>query len=247
MSILRRPASRTGGPPVRGFGLIAVGLVLVAGMPGRPVAHVLRDVPDYRYSPAQTEAVDDRDMIIRVHLACLWEVTAGALAQQRANSPAVKAGGTTIHDDDTQLDREARGIASQLDLVLPDQPNDQQQGWLNQLSGNSGNNFDTLFASLLRQAQGSIFTNIAAVRASTEDGAVRQFSDNAVTVFMKHMRLLEGTNLVDYAALAPAPHPALTRVPFSKRPFPDVLFVWLVVAVALLGGALSATRIIRPQ
>ena len=260
MRILRRLVRRPGGPPgrvpgrpiparppIRSVGLIAVGLVVMAGLPGRPVVHVQRDAPGYRYSPAQTEAADDRDMIIRVHLACLWEVPAGALAQQRATSPAVKAGGTTIHDDDMLLDREARGLAAQLDLVLPEQPNDQQQGWLNQLSGKSGNNFDTSFASLLRQAEGSVFTGIAAVRSSTEDGAVRQFSDNAVTVFMKHMRLLEGTNLVDYAALAPAPLAAPTRVPFSQRPFPDVLFVWVVVAVAVLGAGVSATRIARPH
>ncbi len=234
-------------PPLRGVGLIALTAVLANGVPAMPADGVARAVPTYLRSPAQVEAAADRDMIVRIHLACLWEITAAAFAQQRAGSAAVQTLATTIHDENIQLDQETQTVATQLGIALPGQPNDQQQGWLNQLSTVSGNAFDMLFVSLLRQAHGAIFPIIAGVRAGTENAMVRQLADDAVTMTMNHMRLLEGSNLVDYSSLTPAPRPALDRVPFSQRPLPDVLFVWLVIAVGVLSGGISVTRIIRPQ
>lgn len=234
-------------PAVREVGLIVLSVVLMGGAPAMPLPGAGRAAPVYFRSPAQVEAAADRDMIVRIHLTGLWEVTAGALAQQHAGNNAIQTLAATIHDDQIQLDREAQTVATQLGIALPGQPNDQQQSWLNQLSNTYGNAFDTLFVSLLRQAQGAIFTTIAAVRAGTENDMVRQLAEDAVTVVMNHMRLLENTNLVNYSSLTPAPHPALDRVPFSQRPLPDVLFVWAAITVALVAGAVSITRIVRPQ
>lgn len=227
----------------RGVGLLAVSVLLV-GVPAMPSGGADRGVPR---SPAQVEAAADRDMVIRIHLACRWQIPAGALAGQRAENPAVKTVGTTIHDDDVALDQESQTVSAQLGIALPNQPNDQQVDWLDQLSNANANDFDPLFVSLLRQADGSMLSVLAAVRAGTGNDAVRQLAEDAVTGTMKHMTLLEGTNLVNYSSLPPAPHPALDRVPFSQRPLPDVLFVWIVIAVAVLGGGVSIARIIRPQ
>jgi putative membrane protein len=244
---LLRPR-RVGRPRLYGLGVVVGSLLFVATPQWLPALDGHHELPGHqRYSPADTEAAADRDMVIRVHLACLWEIPAGALAEERGSTPIVQSVGTQIHDDHVALDEADRAVATQLGITLPDHPSNQQQDWLNQLNGEHGLDFDNSFAWLLRQAHGLIFPVIAGVRAETTNPVVRQFAETGVNIVMKHMRLLESTNLVDYSSLTPAPHPALNRVPFSQRPALDVLFVWIVVAVALLGGALSVIRIVRPR
>jgi len=186
-------------------------------------------------------------MIIRVRLACLWEIPAGQLAQERAGRPIVKEVGAQLRDDHIELDRQVRSVAAELGVALPDQPNAQQREWLAELSSKSGEEFDKAFTWLLRAAHGAVFTTIAAVRSSTTNDAVRQFAETGINIVMKHMRLLESTDMVDYSSLTPPPHPPLPRVAFSQRPLPDELFVWIVLAVAVLAGIIATARIIRPR
>ncbi|MGJ6963313.1 DUF4142 domain-containing protein [Streptosporangium sp. G11] len=151
----------------------------------------------------------DRDLLVKVRLAGLWEIPSGQQAQQKAASKRVKEVGMHLMTDHLKLDEEVRALAAKLNVPLPDQPNADQQGWMAQLAAvKPGAEYDLLFAQLLRAAHGKVFGVVAGVRSGTRNDLVRTFAQRAVEVVMKHMTLLESTGLVDYSDLPEPPMPS---------------------------------------
>jgi predicted outer membrane protein len=157
-----------------------------------------------RFGPLQAS---DRDLVVKVRLAGLWEIPAGQWAQQRAGSNRVKEVGRHLVEDHTKLDKEVRALAEKLGVALPNEPNDDQKEWLNQMSQVTGEQFDVAFADLLRAAHGKVFTTIAQVRAGTKNDEIRAFAQKANAVVLRHMTLLESTGKVNYTDLPDAPNP----------------------------------------
>lgn len=165
----------------------------------------------------------DRDFLIRVRQAGLWEMPTGEWAQTRGESRRVREVGAIIMQDHQKLDQATREVAARLGVPLPDQPNADQQRWMAQLSAESGADFDRDFANLLRAAHGKVFAIVADVRAGTRNDEIRKFAQQAVVVVQKHMTLLESTGLVDYAQLPEPPSPspvppAATAVDSRRQP-----------------------------
>src|ERR1700761_5796101 len=72
----------------------------------------------------------DKDFVIRVRLAGLWEIPASQMAQTKSDDPAIVAIGKAIAAQHVILDKMERDVAKQLNIALPAQPNGDQQGWL---------------------------------------------------------------------------------------------------------------------
>lgn len=143
----------------------------------------------------------DRDLVIKVRLAGLWEAPTGQQAQQRAASPRVKQIGGMISTEHLKLDEDVRQVADQLGIVLPSKPNADQELWMRELSGMSGEAYDRHFVYRLRAAHGKVFGLIATVRANTANSLVRDFSISANAAVLRHMSYLESTGLVDYSQI----------------------------------------------
>ncbi|WP_345557335.1 DUF4142 domain-containing protein [Nonomuraea rosea] len=150
----------------------------------------------------------DRDLLIKVRQAGLWEMPVGQYAETRAESQRVKEVGQLIMKDHMKLDLITRQVAAKLGVALPDEPNPDQQRWMAQLASESGPAFDKDFANLLRAAHGKVFTVVAGVRAGTRNSEVRKFAQEGVNYVMRHMALLESTGLVDHSELPEAPTPS---------------------------------------
>ncbi|MBO1335559.1 DUF4142 domain-containing protein [Streptomyces sp. VRA16 Mangrove soil] len=164
----------------------------------------------------------DRIFITKVRLAGLWEMPAGQQAEERAPSKAVETAGEHLVQGHTFLDARVREVAAQLHLELPNQPNDQQQGWLRTLTAAQGPDYERKFANILRRAHGQVFALIGQVRASTRNTLVRELAEDANATVLDHMRVLEATGLVDFDALAQeaatASPPPATRSPAPPGP-----------------------------
>ncbi|TDD05849.1 DUF4142 domain-containing protein [Nonomuraea deserti] len=163
----------------------------------------------------------DRDLVVKVRQAGLWEMPAGEYARTRAESQRVKEVGRLIMEDHMRLDLLTRQVAKKLGVALPDEPSPQQQSWMAQLAAESGPAFDKDYANLLRAAHGKVFTVVAAVRAGTRNSEIRKFAEECVKFVMRHMALLESTGLVDHNALpeppAPAPAPPVALAVDKRR------------------------------
>ncbi|MFF3615469.1 DUF4142 domain-containing protein [Streptomyces sp. NPDC002580] len=143
-----------------------------------------------------TEA--DRDFVVKVRAAGLWEYPVGQLALEKGTIPAVRTAGEHLISGHAGLDDTSRKIAKQLGITLPNKPSPQQQGFVATLTADSGTKFDTDFANILRITHGQIFSTVAKIRASTENTLVRQLADQANDTVLDHISVMEKTGLVDF-------------------------------------------------
>lgn len=181
----------------------------------------------------------DRDMVIRIRLAGLWEHPVGQQMVTRATMPRVREIGGLISTEHLALDKLTTDTATTLGIDLPNQPTEQQSGWMAQISAQSGSNYDTTAVNLLRQAHGTVLPLLAAVRANTRNSVIRELADNATQYVRRHIGYLESTGIVDFDALPPPPEPAqavVTRggdyqqIPVALTAFGIVLAMGAVIA-----------------
>jgi len=244
--------------------MVLASLLAPAGM-----AHAAGDVP----VPPNTGLTDkgagdvsaaDKDFVIKVRLAGLWEIPAGNMAQEKSDDPTIVKVGKSIAAQHVILDKLDRDAAKKLGIELPNQPNGDQQGWLAEMkNATTSAQFDEIFVARLRAAHGKIFPAIATVRASTRNDSVRKLAQEANQFVMTHMTLLESSGIVDYAALPSAPAPATSAA--QKGPVPvdgnmlaaastggsgpgvNTSVILLVLAAALVAGVITTMRIFRSR
>lgn len=158
---------------------------------------------------------DERVFVTKVRLAGLWELPSGMMAQTHTTNPLVHEAGKHLLDGHRRLDAQTLKIAAQLGMGLPNQPSDQQMGFLRQEQAAQGPAFDQTFAQLLRVQHGLIFQAIAKVRNSTRNTLVRQLADSANAIVLDHITVMERTGVVDFnqvASIATQP-PTTTALP----------------------------------
>ncbi|MFD4629305.1 DUF4142 domain-containing protein [Streptomyces sp. NPDC058284] len=160
----------------------------------------------------------DRDLLVKVRLAGLWEIPAGQQAVERAPTEAIKAAGDHLIVGHTDLDQRTRTAAAQLGVELPNQPTEQQQGWLAELTAASGETYQRKFANLLRASHGKVFGMIAQVRDSTRNSLVRQLATDANQTVLDHITMLEATGLVDFDGIANGAASTATASPTGPPP-----------------------------
>ncbi|HEX2297853.1 MAG TPA: DUF4142 domain-containing protein [Pseudonocardiaceae bacterium] len=184
----------------------------------------------------------DRDMLVKVRQAGLWEMPTGQQAQQQGSSERVREVGGLISAEHADLDAQVRGVAAQLGVLLPNQPSAQQQGWMAEIAGQSGSDFDRVFVQRLRAAHGKVLPVLAEVRAGTRNEMVRRFATTAATFVTRHHEYLESTGLVDFSALpeppalAPGSPPAAPGVP-RATPVPAAATAPVPAAPTAAAGA----------
>nr|WP_189335364.1 DUF4142 domain-containing protein [Actinoplanes ianthinogenes] len=200
----------------------------------------------------------DRDFVVKVRLAGLWEIPAGQMAQEKSKDPRIQQIGKDIAAQHVVLDKLDRAAAKKLGITLPNAPNADQQGWLGEMRDAEGTDFDQIYIDRLRAAHGKIFPAIATIRASTRNDTVRKLAQRANQFVMTHMTLLESSNIVDFAALPTAPPPAAATTAAappaaalasadSNQPAGGLSSpVVIVVVLASFGAAILITRKMWP-
>ena len=207
-----------------------------------------------------TMSAADRDFVVKVRLAGLWEIPAGNMAQEKSKDPRVVSIGKAIAKQHVLLDKLTMTAAKKLGLALPNEPTQQQQGWLAEMQAANATTFDQIYVDRLRAAHGSIFPAIATIRASTRNDTVRKLAQDTNQFVMTHLTLLESSGLVNYGSLPTAPPPKADSgpVPVDGQmlaaatgtggvPGMNTSVILLVLAVALVAGVISTMRIIRAR
>lgn len=236
-------------------GLLATPVVAWAHAPGPGGV----EVPETPVSdtPSGPVTAADRDLVVKVRLAGLWEMPAGQMAVEKGANKRVQEVGRMIAEQHSRLDGLAREAASKLNIPLPDEPNADQQTWLGEMRRASGAEFDQVFIDRLRAAHGKIFPAIASIRSGTRNDVVRKLAQEANQFVLTHLTLLESSGLVDYGALPQPPDPAAgAKAPAVDGPLlaaaqagnaagVNLSIVWVVLIAAVIAGVMSAIRLIR--
>ncbi|WP_367321873.1 DUF4142 domain-containing protein [Streptomyces sp. HUAS ZL42] len=153
-----------------------------------------RIIANTRYGPL-TEA--DRDFVVKVRAAGLWEYPLGEIVMQRGTTPAMKEAGAHLIVGHAGLDDLCRKVAPELGITLPNQASPQQQQFVATVSSSQGKEFDSTAVGIMRVTHGSIFSTIAKIRANTRNSLVRELADLANDTVLDHMTVLEKTGLVN--------------------------------------------------
>ncbi|MGO4750475.1 DUF4142 domain-containing protein [Streptomyces sp. 2MCAF27] len=141
----------------------------------------------------------DIEFLKKVRQANLWESPAGRLTQTHATSESVKRAGLHIMEGHAKLDEFVRNTAEALNVSLPDEASEEQQGFVRTLENAQGADFDEKFANILRGTHGKIFVTIAQVRASTKNTLMRRFASEVNLTVLDHQNVLDDSGLVDEA------------------------------------------------
>ncbi|MBQ0986774.1 DUF4142 domain-containing protein [Streptomyces sp. F63] len=163
----------------------------------------------------------DRDFLVKVRLAGLWELPAGRQAMERAPTKAIRDAGDHLAVGHADLDRRARDIAAKLGVELPNEPTEQQQGWLREMTEAQGEDYQRKFANLLRVSHGKVFGLIGKVRHSTRNELIRDLADAANITVLDHITMLENTGMVDFDTIAAEEAAAATQKPAPPPPPPS--------------------------
>ncbi|MFG2949196.1 DUF4142 domain-containing protein [Streptomyces adustus] len=140
----------------------------------------------------------DRDFVVKVRAAGLWEYPVGQLGLQKGTTKAVATASQHLIDGHSALDVTCRKIAPMLNIALPNVASPQQQGFVATLNADSGQQFDVDFANILRMTHGSIFNTVAKIRSTTKNTLVRALADQANDTVLDHITVMEKTGLVDF-------------------------------------------------
>lgn len=205
----------------------------------------------------------DRDFVIKVRLAGLWEVPAGNIVAENSNNPKVVKIGQEIAKQHVELDALTRAAAKKLGISLPNQPNGDQQFWLSEMrNAPTPQQLDQIFIDRLRMAHGNIFPAIGTMRATTRSDTVRKLAQQTNQFVITHMTLLESSGIVDYAAL---PTPPIPKAAPGQGPVPvdnqmlvaaneggsvpglSNTVILIVLAAALVVGVATTMRIFRAR
>ncbi|MFB4310125.1 DUF4142 domain-containing protein [Actinomadura sp. GTD37] len=150
----------------------------------------------------------DRDVIVRVRQAALWEIPVARQAQRRAARPATRRSLAEVARAHARLDELDRAAAARLNVPLPDGPTPDQQSWMSEITGKSGNDYDRTAVARMRMAQGLLYADLGAVRAGTRNTLVRRFAQEAQPLLDRQMRQLETTGFVTGDVLPDPPEVA---------------------------------------
>ncbi|MFI2431387.1 DUF4142 domain-containing protein [Streptomyces sp. NPDC018693] len=153
---------------------------------------IVRETP---YGPL-SEA--DRDFVVKVRAAGLWEYPLGELAMEKGSTPEMKEAGAHLIVGHAGLDEMCRKIAPELRIELPNQASPQQQQFVATSAALSGPQFDSTAANIMRVTHGQIFPAIAKIRANTKNTLVRQLADLANDTVLDHITVLEKTGVINY-------------------------------------------------
>lgn len=235
--------------------LAATGLGLLAmGFPaGGPAAHAQPFPAQNDQGYVDTEwgplGPGDRDLLVRVKYAGLWEIPAGQMAAERGTDPRVREIGADISEEHKELDQLAEEAAEQLGVPLPDKPMAQHQAYLNRMEDGFGGGFDDVFVQLLREQHGLVYPIIAYARAGTENELIREFASTSEVFIQRHMDYLESTGKVDWSKIEPAAEPlgAQSRFLGTQPAGIQPVFIWIILGAAAVAGAITVVRTIRPR
>ena len=120
----------------------------------------------------------------------MFEIEAARLAQQRADSRAVKSYAAQMLEQHRAIDKELRTLAQRKQVTLPDQPSEPDRSTLEQLRNRSGADFDVVYAK-----RAAVDAHVMANRLyetaarESEDPQVRDFATRVLPVVTQHLAM----------------------------------------------------------
>lgn len=181
----------------------------------------------------------DRNLLINVRWANLWEGPTSEKVAERTTNPRVRAAARQLMSDHHELDQAVLRVAEKLNVPLPNEPTPLQRSWQNEILGKTGTEGDDAWANITRRAHGSVFMSISMVRAQTRNDDIRAFAQTGSAIVMRHMTLLESSGLVLSSSLVVG---STEAVPHQILPGWNRVIFGIVLGLLVLVATLAVVR-----
>src|SRR3954447_8733162 len=116
-----------------GISAMVMTVLLAPVSPARADTGIPVPATSFNAKGAGSVSPADRDFVIKVRLAGLWEIPASNMAQEKSDDPRIVNIGKSISQQHVVLDELDRTVAKKLGIDLPNQPNSDQQFWLSEM------------------------------------------------------------------------------------------------------------------
>lgn len=140
-----------------------------------------------------TAMVDDKAKNFAADAATggMMEVELGNLAQQKANSQAVKNFGKMMVDDHTKANDNLKTIATQKNIDLPPTITDDQRKDIDKLSKKSGANFDKAYVDMMVDDHKKDIAAFKKAEGDVSDNDLKNFITNTLPTLQKHLDAIQ--------------------------------------------------------
>jgi putative membrane protein len=134
-------------------------------------------------------ATTDRDFLRQVAQGGHAEVELAKLAQQKAQSPAVKQFAQRLEQDHGKVNQEVESLATQKDIQLATAPSPDQAALKARLEKLQGAEFDKVFMSAMVTNHKKSITSFEQRAASGSDADVKAFASKTLPALREHLKL----------------------------------------------------------
>jgi putative membrane protein len=134
-------------------------------------------------------AADSTDFLKAASQGGSMEVSLGSMAQEKAESEAVKQFGETMVNDHSMANEKLKELASAKDVTLPDELKPEQMTLIENLSQLSGHDFDVGYMSAMVEDHEKDVKEFHEQAEEGDDQDVKQFAAETVATLEKHLQM----------------------------------------------------------
>jgi putative membrane protein len=134
---------------------------------------------------------DKDDFVVIAASGSMMEIELGKLAQEKGESPEVKALGERMVRDHSKASDELKDIAQRNNIQLPDKMLDKHKEHVEELSGLSGAEFDEAYISLLAEDHEEDIELFEEASENYENRDVREWAKKTLPTLRDHKELVE--------------------------------------------------------
>ncbi|WP_394622078.1 DUF4142 domain-containing protein [Lentzea sp. JNUCC 0626] len=154
--------------------------------------------------PANAQSTEvqpsDRSFMVSLRQANSWLVPVSKEAPARTTNAAISNTGRDVFEGHSRLDVDLLKSAEGLGVVLPNDVSSEHQSLIAEMAERTGDNHDSAYATIVRQAQGGLLVMAVQTRATTQNTAIRTLAHQTVQMLVRTMTTLENTGKVDPSA-----------------------------------------------
>jgi putative membrane protein len=137
----------------------------------------------------EVKAVDQASSKFAVNAADggMMEVAVGKLASEKAVSKRIRAFGQMMVKDHSEANDKLKGIASSLNIALPDSLSDDSKKELDNLSKKTGKDFDKAYMDMMVDDHKKDVAEFRKAADNLSDSTIKSFAESTLPVLEKHL------------------------------------------------------------
>lgn len=144
-------------------------------------------------APVGRVDAEDKEFFNKAGIGGLFEVQAGQMARDKAQSADVKEFGIRMITDHTKANNELKQVASKKGLIVPTELDKEKKSIVDHLGSLAGKDFDKAYISHMVDDHEKDVKEFEKASKETKDADLRNWAKKTLPVLQEHLRLARQT------------------------------------------------------